>query len=202
MYDTELAASNNNMTRKQLQKTIFAVIGLYTMALVVGLVIYYSDCTDKKIHYQIFKDLIPLTIAIPAAYLGFCFQRRSSFLQALRQLWTNLITSVNSAIQYTHLIDPSDKQFGETLVLLSKSIDEVRGVYKNLKETKDDIGLYPFECLKEIHDLVSKLGYGKIDKAEATKTRRHIRHCWKDLRKSFLSEFDRSEPTAFHSPYV
>lgn len=190
------------MTRKQLQRTIFAVIGLYAIALITGLIIYYADCTDKKIHYQIFKDLMPLTIAIPAAYLGFCFQRRSSFLQALRLLWTNLIISVNSAIQYTHLTDPTDKQFGETLVLLSKSIDKVRGVYKNLKETKDDIGLYPFESLKEIHDLVSKLGYGKLDTAKATDTRRHIRHCWKDLRKSFLSEFDRSEPTAFHSPYV
>ena len=190
------------MTRKQLQKTIFAVIGLYAIALIAGLIIYYVDNTEKKIHYQIFKDLMPLTIAIPAAYLGFCFQRRSGFLQALRQLWTNLITSVNSAIQYTHLTDTTDKQFGETLVLLSKSIDEVRGVYKNLKETEGDIGLYPFECLKEIHQLISKLGYGKLDTTKSTDTRKRIRHCWGDLRKSFLSEFDRSEPTTFHSPYV
>lgn len=190
------------MTRKQLRQTIYAVIGLYSIVLLAGLVIYYNDTSDKKIHYQIFKDLIPFAIAIPAAYLGFCFQRRSSFLQALRLLWTNLISSVNSAIQYTHLTDSTDKQYSETLVLLSKSIDEVRGVYKNLKETDEEIGLYPFECLKDIHELVSKLGYGQIDIVKATETRRHIRHCWKDLRKSFLSEFDRSEPTAYHSPYV
>lgn len=190
------------MTRKHLQRTIFAVIVLYTIAIIVGLIIYYTDFTGNKIHYQIYKDLMLLTIAIPAAYLGFCFQRRSSFLQALRQLWTNLISSVNTAIQYTHLPEPTDKQFGEALVLLSKSIDEVRGVYKNLKETKDNIGLYPFECLKDIYGQVSKLGYGKLDMAKAAESRRHIRHCWKDLRKSFLSEFDRSEPTVFHSPYV
>ena len=190
------------MTRKQLQRTIFAVIGLYATALIAGLAIYYADDKVKKIHYEVFKDLMPFTIAIPAAYLGFCFQRRSSFLEALRQLWTNLIISVNSAIQYTHLSEPTDKQFGETLVLVSKSIDEVRGVYKNLRETKDYIGLFPFEDLHEIHKLISKLGYGKLDAAKASETRQHITHCWKDLRKSFLSEFDRSEPTVFHSPYI
>lgn len=145
---------------------------------------------------------MPLIIAIPAAYLGFCFQRRLSFLQALRLLWANLITSVNAAIQYTHLTNTTDKQFGETLVMLSKSIDEVRGVYKNLKERHNDIGLYPFECLKRIHKFVAELGYGNIDPIKAEETRRHIIHCWKDLRKSFLFEFDRSEPTAFNSPYI
>ncbi len=190
------------MTRKGLRKVISATIGLYSLAFIAGLLIYYSDKTDKKINYQIFKDLIPLIIAIPAAYLGFCFQRRSSFLQALRQLWTNLITSVNAAIQYTHLSESTEKQFAETLVVLSKSIDEVRGVYKNLGESDTEIGLYPFECLKEIHKLVSRLGYGKIDTEKSTESRKQIRHCWGDLRKSFLTEFDRSEPTVFDSPYT
>jgi hypothetical protein len=189
------------MTRKQLQKTIFTIIGLYVFALITGLVIFYIDNSDKKIHYQIFKDLIPLIIAIPAAYLGFCFQRRSSFLQTNRLLWTHLISSVNSAIHYTQLKDPTEIQFGETLLLLSKSIDEVRGVYKNLEETKNKIGLYPFECLKEIHDLVSELGFGKLEEDNAMKTRKQITVRWKRLRRSFLSEFDRSEPTVFDSPY-
>lgn len=190
------------MTRKQLRKTIYAVISLYSLVLISGVLIYYNDSSLKRIHYQIFKDLIPFSIAIPAAYLGFCFQRRSSFLQALRQLWTNLIVSVNSSIQYTHLTESTNQQYSETLVLLSRSIDEVRGVYKNLKEKEDGTGLYPFECLKEIHDLISELGYGQIDSAKAIRTRKNINLCWKDLRKSFLSEFDRSEPTVFHSPYL
>ena len=190
------------MTRKHLKRTIYTVIGFYTIVLLCGVAIYYSDTTGNKIHYQVFKDLTPFTIAIPAAYLGFCFQRRSSFLQALRLLWTNLITSVNSAIQYTQLNEPTDKQFGDTLALLSKSIDEVRGVYKNLRETDSSIGHYPFEGLKDIHETIAKLGYGFIDKEKAIEARQYIKHNWKDLRKSFLSEFDRSEPTTFSSPYV
>lgn len=190
------------MTRKQLKLTIFAVIGLYLVIIIAALFIYYNDTTCKKIHYQIFKDLIPFAIAIPAAYLGFCFQRRSSFLQSLRLLWTNLIISINAAIQYTHLAETTDIQYSQTLVLLSKSIDEVRGVYKNLNETDSKRGLYPFECLRNIHKTISNLGYGKIDTVKAVEARRLIGHDWKDLQKSFLSEFDRSEPTKFSSPYV
>ncbi|MEX6689702.1 hypothetical protein QTN47_19510 [Danxiaibacter flavus] len=190
------------MTRKQLKRTIIAVITLYAIALFGGLIIYFRDETEKKINYQVFKDLIPLIIAIPAAYLGFCFQRRSSFLQSLRLLWTNIIGSVNAAIQYTNFTETTDKQYCEILLQLSRCIDEVRGVYKNLGEKKNEIGYYPFECLKEIHKLVSELGYGKLDATKSKDARERIKHCWKDLKVSFLSEFDRSEPTVFNSPFV
>ena len=93
-------------------------------------------------------------------------------------------------------------QYWDTLTLLSKSIDEVRGVYKNLKETDNYIGLYPFEGLKDIYEVISKLGYGKLDSLKATEARKHINYNWKELRQSFLSEFDRSEPSVHNSPYV
>ena len=149
-----------------------------------------------------FKDLIPLIIAIPAAYLGFCFQRRSSYQQALRQLWTNLIASVQQAFQYTHLKRPSEKEYSETLLSLSVSIEEVRGVYSNLKVTKTYDGLYPFESLKEIHDTISKLNFGDSDEKKTEAARKKIAFYWKNLRKTFLSEFDRPVPTVFDSPYI
>lgn len=189
------------MTRKKLKNVLLAVIAVYTLVLTLGIAIYYLDNSCKKIHYQIYKDLIPFTIAIPAAYLGFCFQQRSSFLQSLRLLWSNLILAVNDAIQYTHLEEPTVDQFSKTMTALSKCIDEVRGVYKNLGETPNEIGLYPFECLKDILKVISKLGYNKID-TDKKAARAEINECWREMRQSFLAEFDRSEPTKFHSPYV
>lgn len=88
------------------------------------------------------------------------------------------------------------------MVTISKSIDEVRGVYKNLDETKNNIGLYPFESLKEIHKIISDLGFGALDTDKSTEARKHIRHNCGNLRRSFLSEFDRSEPTVFDSHYL
>lgn len=146
------------MTRRQLKRTIIAVIVLYSFALVVGLYLYYSNEANKSHHYPIYKDLMPLIIAIPAAYLGFCFQRRASFLLALRLLRTNLTTAVNVTLQYTYKRETSSDDYTNTLISISKSIDEVRCVYRNLRESKNDDGHYPFESLKEIYNITKELG--------------------------------------------
>lgn len=190
------------MTRKQLRTIIIIVTILYVAAFLIGVAVYFSDNTDKKSNYAIFKDLIPFMIAIPVAFLGYCFQKRSNYTQALRPLWTNLIISVNGAIQYTHLTNRSQEDYGNTLMQLRISIDEVRGVYKNLKIKSDGIGYYPFESLKSIHKIISDLGYGEADKEKSAEARSHIKHNWKNLRKTFLMEFERPEPTVFDSPYI
>ena len=187
------------MTRKKLRVAYIIIVTIYSVALGAGIFLYYHVSKDE---YQIFKDSIPFIIAIPAAYLGFCFQKRSSFLQTLRTLWTNLIGSVNAALQYTHLEEATKDQYAATLVSLSKAIDEFRGVYKNINEKHDGVGLFPFECLKEIYKAISKLGYGKLDDKLSIQCRQKIVKDWKILTKTFLAEFDRSEPTEFDSPYV
>ncbi len=190
------------MTRRQLRNTIFIITLLYSLALITGITLYFSDTTEKKINFAIFKDLIPFMIAIPIAYLGYCFQRRANYLLALRPLWSNLIISVNKAIQFTHDTETDRKDYADTLNLLSVSIDEVRGVYSNLKIKNDGIGYYPFESLKTIHKIISELGYGSADISKSAEARKQIKHHWKNIRQTFLLEFDRPEPTIFDSPYI
>ncbi|HMS65614.1 MAG TPA: hypothetical protein PKD83_10215 [Ignavibacteria bacterium] len=190
------------MTRKQLRNIIILTTILYCFAFILGIYIYFSDVTEKKSNYAIFKDLIPFMIAIPIAFLGYCFQRRANYLLALRPLWTNLIISVNTAIEFTHQNPSTQKEYGNTLMLLSASIDEVRGVYSNLNIKQDGTGYYPFESLKSIHKIISDLGYGNTDKEKQGEARKHIYHNWKNLRQTFLLEFDRPEPTVFDSPYI
>jgi hypothetical protein len=71
--------------------------------------IQFPDRPDGRANpvYATYKDLLPLLIAIPAAWLGYCFQRRTSYLAALRTLWENLIPAVQQAIHYTHLAQPT-----------------------------------------------------------------------------------------------
>lgn len=190
------------MTRKQLKTTIILVISIYAAAVVVGIIVYLNDNTEKKINYAVFRDFIPFIIALPAAYLGYCFQRRSSYMLALRQLWSNLIESVNSAIQYTQLSNPEKEEYEKTLILLSKSIDEVRGVYKNIDENESSIGHYPFESLKSIYSIISELGFKEISPEKRIDASKHIKHNWGNLRRTFLREFDRPEPTVFDSPFI
>lgn len=190
------------MTRRQLKTAIIFVIAIYSVAVIIGLCVYLNDSSEKKVTYAVFKDFIPFIIALPAAYLGYCFQRRSSYMLTLRQLWSNLIESVNAAIQYTHLSGSSRKEYEETLMLLSKSIDEVRAVYKNIDEKEGNIGHYPFESLKSIYTIIAELGFDNPDTSKGEEARNHIKHNWGNLRRTFLQEFDRPEPTVFDSPYI
>lgn len=190
------------MTRKRLRNIILLITIFYLLAIVLGIFIYFSDNADKKTNYAIFKDLIPFMITIPLAYLGYCFQQRANYLQALRPLWSHLILSVNTALEFTQKNSSSQEDLGKTLLLLSVSIDEVRGVYRNLNIDSDGTGYYPFESLKSIYNIIKELGYGETDKATLEEARVHINHNWINLRKTFLLEFELPEPTVFDSPYI
>ncbi len=192
------------MTRKQFRLRFASVSIFYFCAILFAMFLYSKG--DKPLSenetYTVYIDLIPLIFAIPAVYLGFCFQRRQSFLQSLKQVWTNLITAVQNAIQYTHQGTTTPEEYGGTLEKLSSTIDELRGVYKNKYELKDEIGLYTFESLKNIHDEVSDLGHGVLSKTRRDTSRKEIVANWKSLRRSFLRELDRSEPTYIDSPFI
>lgn len=186
------------MRRKDLRKKIITIIVIYALFIIVGTVIYFGGPTWCKF-FEVFKDLILLWVAIPAAYLSDCFQRRAAFTSALQHLWSNLIESVNQARQFTFENHPTQKVYGETLKELSKSIDEIRGVYCNIPNEKS--GLYPFESLKQIRTIISNLGYEKYNACEAEQARHLIDKHWNMLKDSFLSEFETPVPSIVNTPF-
>ncbi len=190
------------MTRKQLRCVTFMVIGIYALALGVGLALRIVGPPTPTPYYETFKDLIPLILAIPAAYLGYCFQQRGSYLQSLRSLWSQIVIAINNAIQYTYLESPTQDQFRKTLTDLSIVIDELRGVYKNIGESSKNVGLYPYEPFKDIHKAISDLGFGSLNENARMMARRKIVGHWKSIRSNFLDEFDRAIPTKVVSPYI
>ena len=163
--------------------------------------------------YDTLKDSIPLIIAIPAAYLAYGFQRRSSFVSYLRVLWKDVVEAVQTAVQYTYsgsiVIDseygkpiPSQEEFGIVLNRLSVVIDQMRGAYANLHEHLDG-GFYPFESLKQIYDEIVQVGYGSAFSQErATKARAIVLDKWRNTRAIMTAEFEREEPTEYDVPYV
>ncbi len=183
------------MTRKRLRNIIKIVTAIYLLCVLTGVTLRIFDATEEQKIYSTFKDLLPLIFAVPLGYLGFCFQRRNSFMSSLKFLWKNMIVAVNEAIQYTHREENSQEDFGAVLTSLSEVIDELRGVYKNIGETESNIGQYPFEPIKTINKEIKKLGYGKIENSVREKSRDLIIGNWQSIRKEFLHEFDRYEPT-------
>ncbi len=193
------------MTRKNLYKWTLIVVLIYFLAIIIGIFlrISFPDTNGvASIAYQTFKDLVPFFIAIPAAWLGYCFQKRFSYLSALREFWNILIPACQQAIQYTHIQNPTDHDFAKTQQDLSTVIDSLRGVFKNLGPSSK-IGLYPYENLKDICQIVSWLKFSSNHTDDDRYwARRCIRTLWSSMHHMLLLEFDREVPVYPLSKYL
>lgn len=177
-------------------------MAFYVAAIAVGVALRINDSKDGII-YSTYKDLLPLIIAVPAAYLAYSFQRRNGYVQALRKLWSDLIAAVQSARTYTYAPSPTYEQYAETIAKLSIVIEEARGVFCNIKATGTTDGWYPFEPIKEIHDDIRDLGYGeKISSTAQKQVRDDINKRWKLVRTQLLREYDRYVPTYHYTWYT
>jgi hypothetical protein len=223
------------MTWRTLRRWIWVAIAVYALLAVAGCVLRYQYLSkDGKPEadgisigaprpeppktpnpYETYKDLVPLLIALPAAWLAFCFQKRASYVQQLRALWTKLIDAVEDAITYTYKVGPNQEEFGKVSHKLHSVIDEVRGVFRNLHEKRGkgrpvgrsrrsgrERGLYPFEGVKEIRDYLFALGFGpSFSPYQAALAREKMIELWHHVRDKMLTEFDRSYPTYADSLY-
>jgi hypothetical protein len=191
------------MNERIFKKNVLLVIGVYFVAIIIGILLKAYDPSKDAPVYGTFKDLVPLIIAIPAAWLGYCFQRRQAYLKDIRDLWSKMILAFQDTIQYTHLSEPPQAEYGKVLKALSIATEELRAVFVNIGEDGANVGLFPFESIKSIHDKISLLGFGtKFDTEQAKITRREIIELWKKLRKHFLSELERGLPANADSPYL
>jgi hypothetical protein len=185
------------MTRRAFQFWVVGIAALYALFIVTGVALHGGE------RYVLFKDLLPLATALPAAILAGVYQRRSSFLQQLRSTWTSLVDAVQETVQFTHLAQPEAADFAKLMKKLSVVTDDFRSLYKNLREGKESRGFFPFESLKRIQEAISKYFLAK-DYSEPTQreTRKLVIALWKQVRNPVLEEFDRLEPTYYDSPFV
>lgn len=154
-------------------------------------------------HYGLFKDLLPLATALPAAILAGIYQRRTSFLQQLRTTWTTLVDAVQDVVQFTHVARPEAPEFSKVMKKLSVVTDDFRSLYKNLREEKGSRGFYPFESLKQIQNAISEYYLAKdYSEPKQKATRKLVIGLWQQVRGPVLEEFDRLEPTYFDSPFL
>jgi hypothetical protein len=153
--------------------------------------------------------LIPVAVAVPLAILTSALQRRISYIQALRDLWKQLLPAIQSAIQYTHLESPQQSDFAKVLTDLSISIDLIRAVFRNVRKPKSrrlkgQVLLYPYENIKDINAVISWLSYGSSHRSfnECQRARRIIIGLWQEMYNEMLQEFDRDVPLKPVSKYL
>lgn len=123
------------MTKKTIRMWFIGAIIAFVVLLITGILISIFDCSTNRVVFSTFKDLLPLFLGITAVWLGYCIQRRNAYQQQLRSLWSKLVEAVHCAIQYSCVGTPNEEQYRTVLAKLSVAIDEVRGVFCNIRET-------------------------------------------------------------------
>jgi hypothetical protein len=181
------------------------LIFIYLLALAgLGFWLHQHQNANDKDTYAAFKDMIPILVAIAAAILTGCVQRRISFLTEVRKLYAECVKAVESALQYTYLDQAEQTQFATVYKELASTIELFRASFRKAGDGRGRRqGLFPFEALKSILEWHSYLSFGKnFRKSETCKARKAMLVLWQQyLRPPVLTELDRWTPRSFISHY-
>jgi hypothetical protein len=195
------------MTRRRLSRTLtftFLFLGTVLLIAAAARFAYPRFTPDSTEHhlllatYDYLKDMSLLIATGGVAYLSNVYQKRSSFIEALRQEWNEIIRAKSAVFAFTHLEAPTHAQFVDTFCAVSETIDNMRVVYRNVGETDGKIGLYPYAPLHDIRRALQTIDPRKRPNASADErklVRDAMLQAFYALRETFLEELDLDEPT-------
>lgn len=185
------------MTRKQQNRILgFVVAGLLVL-IAIALAAKLSGLEWALNLYEFIRDTSLLIVTVIAAYMAYVYQRRTTFLQNLREQWREIVQAKASLIYYCHLTDPTLEDYLLAARQLSECIDTMRIVYANVGETDELIGLYPYSPLHHMRVVMEKLDprIAQATTEERYAARGEIWDAFNAVREHFLDEFDIEEPS-------
>lgn len=149
--------------------------------------------------YEYLKDMSLLIATGGVAYLANIYQKRSDFILALRQEWADILKAKSAIFAFTHIPNPTHEQYVAAFCVVSETIDNMRVVYRNVGETADLIGLYPYAPLHDMRRALQDIDPRKRPNA-SEEERKLVRDAMLQgfyaLRERFLEELDLEEPTS------
>jgi hypothetical protein len=195
------------VTRSTLRRTLRRIYLL--LAVVLG-VSFFAKIADHipflagtgaeallKDAYEFLRDMSLLIATGGVAYIANVYQKRQSFIEALKEEWRDIITAKSALFTYTQLERPTLEQYLATFCKLSETIDNMRSVYQNVGETEALIGLYPYAPLHDMRRALQTLDprdYPNLDGEARKLARDAILQSFYALRETFLEELDLEEP--------
>jgi hypothetical protein len=197
------------MTRSTLRRALRRIYALLIVVLGISFLAKVADHVPLlagsglekflKDAYEYLRDMSLLIATGGVAYITNMFQKRSSFVEGLKEEWRDIIATKSALFAYTQLEQPTLEQYIATFCKLSETIDNMRSVYQNVGETGDMIGLYPFAPLHDMRRALQTLDPRKSINAQVDAEQRNLaRDCilqsFYALRETFLEELDLEEP--------
>ena len=185
------------MTRRR-QNGILRIV-VAGLALLIGLALAakISGIPWALNIYEFIRDTSLLIVTVIAAYMAHVYQKRSTFLQNLREQWHDIVHAKAELIYYCHLEKPTLDDYLLAARELSECIDTMRIVYSNVGETEEKIGLYPYAPLHHMRVVMESLDprKGHPTAEQRYVARGEIWDAFNAIREHFLDEFDIEEPT-------
>jgi hypothetical protein len=195
------------LTRSRLQRTLRRIYALLVVVLAVSFlakivhpVPLLADTTLGRLlvdAYEFLRDMSLLIATGGVAYIANIYQKRQSFIDALKEEWRDIIAAKSALFTYTQLERPTAEQYLATFCTLSETIDNMRSVYRNVGETDALIGLYPYAPLHDMRRALQTLDPRKSPAPDADMrglARDAILQSFYALRETFLEELDLEEP--------
>lgn len=185
------------MTRRRQNRILTIVVTGLAILIGLALAAKLSGISWALNFYEFIRDTSLLIVTVIAAYMAHVYQKRTNFLQNLREQWHDIVGAKAELIYYCHLEKPTVEDYLFAARELSECIDTMRIVYSNVGETDELIGIYPYSPLHHMRKELEKL-----DPRTATPTaeqryaaRGEIWDAFNAIREHFLDEFDIDEPT-------
>lgn len=195
------------MTRATLKRTLRRMYAILAVVLAISLFAKFVDHIPGlkgsgleaalKDVYEYLKDMSLLIATGGVAYITNVFQKRHSFVEALKEEWRDIIATKSALFAYTQLERPTPEQYIATFCKLSETIDNMRSVYQNVGETGDLVGLYPYAPLHDMRRALQTLDARKVPAPDAEArnlVRDAILQSFYALRETFLEELDLEQP--------
>lgn len=147
--------------------------------------------------YEYLKDMALVLITVVATMLAGIYQRRQSFISALKEEWREIVEAKSRLYAYTRMSHPTEFDYLEAFTSISATLDNMRTVYANVGETDAMIGIYPFAPLHDMRRALQTLDPSK-NKAATEEQRKLARDAilqsFYALRETFLEELELEPP--------
>jgi hypothetical protein len=195
------------MTRSRLNRTLRRTYLLLGLVLVISLVTKLADeipgvaKTQLAIFaaqvYDYLKDMALVLVTVVAAYLANVFQKRSKFVESLEEEWRGIVRTKSALFSFCEKTYPTADDYIAAFCRISETLDNMRIVYRNIGETDDLIGLYPYAPLHDMRRALQTLDPRKsqtISPEQRKLAKDAILQSFYALRENFLEELDIQQP--------
>ncbi|MEM1296829.1 MAG: hypothetical protein AAGH89_15805 [Verrucomicrobiota bacterium] len=184
------------MTKKRLRRYVSQIIVSVVFVLLLAAMAKHPKVPVPDSLYGYITDMSILIFTITSVLLANAFRKRQVFIESLREEWREIVDTKAALSVYCQRDDPSLDDYLDTYCLISRAIDNMRMVYRNVGETKTLIGYYPFEPLHDMRRSMEQIDprTGKVTKEDRMRAREEIWEAFNALRERFLDELELVEP--------